>query len=120
MDKRLKLPSLETSRGKSQQQHGSGSCSMGCHTPTGNRTAAILQPKKDSSSPSESQSNSQSDVISDLMRMRAQEDGILLCECQNRLKVHCQCELRRNGNSTVTDHELLQFWTTRIPVRQKG
>jgi hypothetical protein len=118
-----KLSFLETSPEKFRQKVGSGSYSTGCPTPTGSPTPAILQPKTDSSSPSEAPSSSQSDVISDLMRMRAEEENVDgLCDCKAKLAMYCQCPWAaiENGSSGVTDIDMLRFWDSRIPVRMKG
>jgi hypothetical protein len=105
-----KVPYLETSPEKFQQRDGSGSSSMGCPSPTGSRTAAILQPQRDSSSPTDSPLSTPWDVTwgdavqADLDQQR--EEAM-----ENFLG---------NGEHGASDCELLQFWNQRIPVRMKG
>ncbi len=62
-EQKTKRNSLMTSPEKSQAEPGNGSCNTDSATDTGNRTAAILRPKKDSSSQLVSQSTFQSDVM---------------------------------------------------------
>lgn len=97
-----KVPYLETLPEKFPLKRGSGSYNTGCPTPTGSRIAAILQPKKDSSSLTETQSSAP--LEDTLEEMRAKELENLL----------------ENGNNGVTNSDLLRFWETRIPVPQKG
>lgn len=98
MAQRVKVPYLETSQEKFQQKDGSGSYSTGCPTPTGSRLPAILQPKTDSSSPTETPSKS---------------------PLEDTLDVH-QRILQGSGACGETDYDLLLFWNQRIPVRMKG
>lgn len=105
-----KVPYLETSPEKFQQPAGSGSSSTGSPTPTGNRTAAILQPPKDSSLPTESPLSTPWDVTW----------GDAVQADLDQAREEAMEKFPESGGHGVNDLELLQFWNQRIPVRMKS
>ena len=94
-----KLPYLETSPEKFQQMLGNGSCNTDSPTPTGNRIAAILLPKKDSLSLTGVPSKPPSDDTSESSKEQKPPE---------------------NGSSTETSLDQLLFWNQRKEVPMKG
>lgn len=92
MAQRVKVPFLETSHETFQHPDGSGSYNTGCPTPTGNRLPALVRPKSDSLSPTESQSNSQ---------------------LEDTLEVH-QRILQGSGACGETECDLLTYWRRNV------
>lgn len=117
-----KVAFLETSPEKFQQWRGDGCSSTACPTPTGNRTAAILQPPKDSSSLTETQSKSPSvDTLEEVHQRMLEKEVTINCACGLVAVEDCHCDHSGylNGECGETVYEQLVFWNPRRDVPMK-
>jgi hypothetical protein len=127
------VPFLETSLEMFQQWRGNGSSSTACPTPTGSPTPAILQPKKDSSLPTEIPSKRRwgdyskaeyeagkaefDKFKSETWEWKELPEVSQIFWMEEAIKV--AREEAESGNNGEINYDQLQFWQDRREVPQK-